>query len=550
MLKTLHIENYALIKNLDLIFDKGFSVITGETGAGKSIMLGALGLLLGQRSDIKAIKEGELKCILEANFDIEHYHLQELFDENDIDYDPNCIIRREILTSGKSRMFVNDTPVNIQFLKQLGEKLLDIHSQYENLLIKDNLFQLNVIDAIAENRNILEDYINTFTAYKKAERQYEDLLIFSEKEKANYDYLSFQFEQLSSAGLSSNEQEELEREQTMLSHAEEIKTILYKSQLLLDNEEIGILSVIKNAINNLQSITHVYTKAENLYERLNSCFIDLKDIAEELNKQENNIESQPERLEFINNRLDTIYSLCQKHKVTNLEDLIALQNSLKEQLDKLDSFDSELERLSKLKEELLKEVLTIGENLSKKRQSAAKKIEKTMIEQLSVLGMPNVQFVIEITKTNVPDTTGCDYISFLFSANKNVSPKAVSQIASGGEISRVMLCLKSLIATASNLPTIIFDEIDTGVSGEIADKMGNIMKEMGGKIQVICITHLPQIAAKGTKHYRVYKIEEETSETKVVLLNAKERVQEIAKMLSGSNLTEAALKNAEELLKQ
>lgn len=550
MLKTLHIENYALIKNLDLIFDKGFSVITGETGAGKSIMLGALGLLLGQRSDIKAIKEGELKCILEANFDIEHYHLQELFDENDIDYDPNCIIRREILTSGKSRMFVNDTPVNIQFLKQLGEKLLDIHSQYENLLIKDNLFQLNVIDAIAENRNILEDYINTFTAYKKAERQYEDLLIFSEKEKANYDYLSFQFEQLSSAGLSSNEQEELEREQTMLSHAEEIKTILYKSQLLLDNEEIGILSVIKNAINNLQSITHVYTKAENLYERLNSCFIDLKDIAEELNKQENNIESQPERLEFINNRLDTIYSLCQKHKVTNLEDLIALQNSLKEQLDKLDSFDSELERLSKLKEELLKEVLTIGENLSKKRQSAAKKIEKTMIEQLSVLGMPNVQFVIEITKTNVPDTTGCDYISFLFSANKNVSPKAVAQIASGGEISRVMLCLKSLIATASNLPTIIFDEIDTGVSGEIADKMGNIMKEMGGKIQVICITHLPQIAAKGTKHYRVYKIEEETSETKVVLLNAKERVQEIAKMLSGSNLTEAALKNAEELLKQ
>ena len=550
MLRTLHIENYALIKNLDLIFDKGFSVITGETGAGKSIMLGALGLLLGQRSDIKAIKEGELKCILEANFDIEHYHLQELFDENDIDYDPNCIIRREILTSGKSRMFVNDTPVYIQFLKQLGEKLLDIHSQYENLLIKDNLFQLNVIDAIAENRNILEDYINTFTAYKKAERQYEDLLIFSEKEKANYDYLSFQFEQLSSAGLSSNEQEELEREQTILSHAEEIKTILYKSQLLLDNEEIGILSVIKNAINNLQSITHVYTKAENLYERLNSCFIDLKDIAEELNKQENNIESQPERLEFINNRLDTIYSLCQKHKVTNLEDLIALQNSLKEQLDKLDSFDSELERLSKLKEELLKEVLTIGENLSKKRQSAAKKIEKTMIEQLSVLGMPNVQFVIEITKTNVPDTTGCDYISFLFSANKNVSPKAVAQIASGGEISRVMLCLKSLIATASNLPTIIFDEIDTGVSGEIADKMGNIMKEMGGKIQVICITHLPQIAAKGTKHYRVYKIEEETSETKVVLLNAKERVQEIAKMLSGSNLTEAALKNAEELLKQ
>ncbi len=550
MLKTLHIENYALIKNLDLIFDKGFSVITGETGAGKSIMLGALGLLLGQRSDIKAIKEGELKCILEADFDIEHYHLQELFDENDIDYDPNCIIRREILTSGKSRMFVNDTPVNIQFLKQLGEKLLDIHSQYENLLIKDNLFQLNVIDAIAENRNILEDYINTFTAYKKAERQYEDLLIFSEKEKANYDYLSFQFEQLSSAGLSSNEQEELEREQTMLSHAEEIKTILYKSQLLLDNEEIGILSVIKNAINNLQSITHVYTKAENLYERLNSCFIDLKDIAEELNKQENNIESQPERLEFINNRLDTIYSLCQKHKVTNLEDLIALQNSLKEQLDKLDSFDSELERLSKLKEELLKEVLTIGENLSKKRKSAAKKIEKTMIEQLSVLGMPNVQFVIEITKKNVPDITGCDYISFLFSANKNVSPKAVSQIASGGEISRVMLCLKSLIATASNLPTIIFDEIDTGVSGEIADKMGNIMKEMGGKIQVICITHLPQIAAKGTKHYRVYKIEEETSETKVVLLNAKERVQEIAKMLSGSNLTEAALKNAEELLKQ
>lgn len=550
MLRTLHIENYALIKNLDLIFDKGFSVITGETGAGKSIMLGALGLLLGQRSDIKAIKEGELKCILEANFDIEHYHLQELFDENDIDYDPNCIIRREILTSGKSRMFVNDTPVNIQFLKQLGEKLLDIHSQYENLLIKDNLFQLNVIDAIAENRNILEDYINTFTAYKKAERQYEDLLIFSEKEKANYDYLSFQFEQLSSAGLSSNEQEELEREQTILSHAEEIKTILYKSQLLLDNEEIGILSVIKNAINNLQSITHVYTKAENLYERLNSCFIDLKDIAEELNKQENNIESQPERLEFINNRLDTIYSLCQKHKVTNLEDLIALQNSLKEQLDKLDSFDSELERLSKLKEELLKEVLTIGENLSKKRQSAAKIIEKTMIEQLSVLGMPNVQFVIEITKIDVPDITGCDYISFLFSANKNVSPKAVSQIASGGEISRVMLCLKSLIATASNLPTIIFDEIDTGVSGEIADKMGNIMKEMGSKIQVICITHLPQIAAKGTKHYRVYKIEEETSETKVVLLNAKERVQEIAKMLSGSNLTEAALKNAEELLKQ
>ncbi|MBP6230651.1 MAG: DNA repair protein RecN [Paludibacteraceae bacterium] len=550
MLQSLHIENYALIKQLDLNFDKGFSVITGETGAGKSIMLGALGLLLGQRADLKTIKEGESKCIIEASFAIHEYNLQHYFSENDVDYEDTTIIRREILTSGKSRMFVNDTPVSMQFLKEMGEKLIDIHSQHENLLLKNTHFQLDIIDTIANHKHALETYTTLFQAYKKAMTAYTTLCSTAEHEKENYNYTLFQYEQLCSANLQANEKNALEEELPLLTHAEELKISLSRASELLQEDETGIVSKLKSTSQTIQSIAAFYPPSEDLHQRLQSCFIEIKDIATDISKLESTIEYEPERVQYVSDRLDTIYSLLQKHKVGELEELLDLQASYKSQLDKIQSFDMEIDILKKECTALYESVRAQALILSDTRKKAANNVENTMTQQLSILGMPYVQFQIAFTTLDTPQVSGIDEVAFLFSANKNTTPKPVSDIASGGEIARVMLCLKSLIANSTTLPTIIFDEIDTGVSGEIADKMGNIMHDMSQEMQVVCITHLPQIAAKGTQHFKVYKIENETSETRVKQLSMTERREEIAKMLSGTNISEAALQNAEELLKQ
>jgi DNA repair protein RecN (Recombination protein N) len=550
MLLSLHIENYALIKQLDLNFNTGFSVVTGETGAGKSIMLGALGLVLGQRADLKTIKEGEHKCIIEASFALQNYNLQSIFASNDVDYEDTTIIRREILTTGKSRMFVNDTPVSIQFLKEIGQLLIDIHSQHENLLLKNNHFQLDIIDLIASNKGELALYSELYHLYKNTLRALVNLQETADKEKNNMDYISFQYEQLTSINLQAGEKDSLNEELQVLSHAEEIKTSLLFCNQLLQNDDSGIVASLKKAQQLISTISGYFPQCNDINERLQSCYIELKDMSSEINKLESSVDYNAERLQNITDRLDTIYSLCQKHKVTDVEELLALQESYKQQLEKIQSFDTEIESLRKECSTLYAQVMQRASDISITRKKAAKIIEKKMVEQLSLLGMPHVQFKIDFTTIQEPQILGIDDVNFLFSSTKNNTPKAVSEIASGGEIARVMLCLKSLIAHSTTLPTIIFDEIDTGVSGEIADKMGNIMKQMSEKMQVICITHLPQIAAKGIQHYQVYKIDGDTSETKVKQLSDAERHEEIAKMLSGSSITDAALKNAEDLLKQ
>lgn len=550
MLLSLHIENYALIKQLDLNFDSGFSVITGETGAGKSIMLGAMGLLLGQRADLKTIKEGENKCIIEASFDIQHYNLKSFFLENDVDYEETTLIRREIVTTGKSRMFVNDTPVTIQFLKEIGQRLIDIHSQHENLLLKNSLFQLDIIDTVATHKDDIVAYTELYLSYKNKLRTLASLKESAEKEKNNYDYILFQYEQLTSIQLQAGEKDHLEEELHMLSHAEEIKSSLIQANQLLQNDEHGIVTTLKQTQQLIAQLLHFFPQCTDLNERLLSCYIELKDMTAEISKMESSVEYNPQQLQFVTDRLDSIYTLCQKHKVTEIEDLLALQESYKNQLEKILSFDTEIATLEKECNILYELLIQKATEISIKRKTSAPIIEEYMVEQLSTLGMPYVQFKIEFKQASEPQLYGFDDVEFLFSSNKNTTAKPVSDIASGGEIARVMLCLKSLIALSSTLPTIIFDEIDTGVSGEIADKMGNIMQKMSKQMQVICITHLPQIAAKGTQHYQVYKVDTDTSETRVKPLSTTERKEEIAKMLSGSNITEAALKNAEELLKQ
>lgn len=549
MLKSLYIKNYALIDSLEIDFESGFSVITGETGAGKSIILGALSLILGQRADAKSIKQGESKCVIEGYFDISDYNLTEFFENLEIDYEPTCLLRRELLSSGKSRAFVNDTPVTLSDLKELGSQLIDIHSQHQNLLLGDTRFQMQIVDTLAGNKKLLKEYQAAFDDYKKAQKALDDLRNLSKRGKEEEDYLRFQYESLKTVALKSGEQEELEEELETLNHSEEIKIALYKIHSLLTDDEHGIVTALKDSLNTSQSLVDIYPKSEDIVQRIENSYIDLKDLGTEVERMGENIEFDPERLSLIQTRLDTIYTLQKRHSVDTIAQLIAIYEDLEHKIENIDSYDEQLEAIEK--DLLLKteKMLVLAKQLTDSRKVITGKFEKELVEKVAYLGMPNVQFKCEIIAEEQPNLYGMDDLLFLFSANKNVPLQPVAEIASGGEISRLMLCLKSMIAGAKALPTIIFDEIDTGVSGEIADKMGIIMKDMGTKMQVIAITHLPQIAARGKTHYHVYKSDsDDMTTTNLSRLSDKERLEEIARMLSGTTMTEAAIQNAKVLL--
>lgn len=550
MLKSLFISNYALITELKIDFEGGMSVMTGETGAGKSIIIGALSLIQGQRADTRVIKEGSEKSVVEAGFDIGNYQLQSFFDTNDLDYSNACVIRREIAGNGKSRAFVNDTPVSLNLLRELSDKLLDIHSQHENLLLSTENYQLQVVDSVAENKPEQTDYLQAFNDWNKAKQELARLKKEADRQSADLDYLQFQLSQLDEAKLVEGEQAEVESELEKLNHVEEIKSGLQQADYLLTSEEANALKSIKDVGAAISKIKEYLPEGENWSERLDTILIDLKDISYDISTAQEGLEFNPERLEFLDNRLGLLMTLQKKFKVETVEELIEIRDSFRAQLNRIDNFDEvlkEAEKAVKICFESLKEKSRI---LTNTRTKAKTGIEKYLIDQLLQLGMPNVQFVISIKSASEFSEKGNDQVEFLFSANKNRSVQPVAEIASGGEISRLMLAIKSLLIKKSDLPTIIFDEIDTGVSGEIAGRMGDIMKQMSGNTQVIVITHLPQIAAKGTTHFSVFKDSSgKQTETHIRRLSAEERIKEIASMLSGKTITEAALMNARELLK-
>lgn len=550
MLRSLYIQNYALIEKLDISFSSGFSVITGETGAGKSIILGAIGLLLGQRADVKAIRVGASKCIIEARFDISAYGMQSFFEENELEYEEECILRREVSASGKSRAFINDTPASLAQMKELGEQLIDVHSQHQNLLLNKEGFQLNVLDILSHNEEALSAYQNIFGEWKQAQQDLEALVARANQDKSDEDYIRFQLEQLEEAHLSAGEQEELEQEADTLSHAEEIKAGLYRVGQTLYSDEGGLLSGLKECLNTMLGLQRVYPAAGELAERMESTYIELKDISQEVSGKEDEIEFNPERLEEVNERLNLIYTLQQKHRVSTVGELLALTDEYAAKLSVITSSDEYIEELKAHCDALYNKVKKQAAVLTKARTAAAREVEKQMAARLIPLGMPNVRFQVEIGVRKEPGIHGADTVNFLFSANKNGALQSISSVASGGEIARVMLSIKAMIAGAVKLPTIVFDEIDTGVSGEIADRMADIMQEMGEQDrQVISITHLPQIAARGRAHYKVYKQDNETeTNSHIRRLTDDERVEEIAHMLSGAKLTEAALNNARALM--
>lgn len=550
MLKSLFIKNFVLIDNLDIHFDKGFSVITGETGAGKSIILGALSLVLGQRADGKSIKAGSDKCVIEAVFDIAQYRLEPFFLANDLEFDDaSCILRRELYASGKSRAFVNDSPVPLNIMKELGSKLIDIHSQHQNLLLGDNHFQMKVVDVMAENEILLILYRKEYSRYLSLKRELKDLKQRAGQIRQEEDYVRFQLEQLAEARLQEGEQEELEQEQETLAHAEEIKSSLYKITQLLDGEEMGAVRLVKDAFSAAGSLERYFPQAKEIAERLHSAYIDLGDIASEAESKKDDVEFSPGRLEWVNERLNTIYSLQQKHHARSVKELLSIRDAYEKQLREIDSLDEQIEQLAQQAEASYAELLQQAYVLSGQRKVASEAMAGQLVQMAMPLGMPNIRFRVDIMRKDEPDNDGVDDVRFMFSANKNGDLQPVAQTASGGEISRLMLCLKAMIAGFTEMPAIIFDEVDTGVSGDIADKMGSIMQQLGTKMQVITITHLPQIAAKGKAHYFVYKKDtDERTVTNIRELSGQERVNEIARMLSGSQLTEASLANAKDLL--
>ena len=550
MLRSLYIQNYALIEKLDISFGAGFSVITGETGAGKSIILGAIGLLLGQRAEVKAIRQGASKCVIEARFDISAYGMEPFFEDNELEYEEECILRREVYASGKSRAFINDTPASLVQMKELGEQLIDVHSQHQNLLLNKEGFQLNVLDILSHNDEQLSAYQSLYREWKQAQQELADLIARAEQNKADEDYIRFQLEQLEEANLSAGEQEELEQETDMLSHAEEIKAGLFRVGQLLTSDEGGLLAGLKESLNTMLGLQKVYSPATELAERLESTYIELKDVSQEVSSQEEDVEFNPDRLEEVNDRLNLIYTLQQKHRATTVEELLTLAEEYAAKLAAITSYDERIGELTTLCDTLNNKVRKQAAVLTKARTGAAREVEKQMASRLVPLGMPNVRFQVEMGIRKEPGVHGEDTVNFLFSANKNGSLQNISSVASGGEIARVMLSIKAMIAGAVKLPTIVFDEIDTGVSGEIADRMADIMQEMGEQDrQVISITHLPQIAARGCAHYKVYKQDNETeTNSHIRRLADEERVEEIAHMLSGATLTEAALNNAKALL--
>lgn len=551
MLQHLTIQHYALIEHLDIDFHEGFSVITGQTGAGKSIILGALNLLLGGRADAKAIQTGEKKCMVEASFAIENLNIESFFANNDIDYDAHdCIIRREVLQSGKSRAFINDTPVSAAKLKELGSSLIDIHSQHQNLLIRNEHFLINTLDIMAAQPQLVSGYKCLYGQCRQAEYALSQLQQRAAKGHTDQEFMQFQLKQIDDAQLQEEEQQSLEAEQQILSHAEDIKQGLFTARNLLANEDSSISQQIRLAIDALESITENFENASGLADRLKSTRIELDDIEAELETEADRVEYDPTRLGFVEERLNIIYELEQKHNVTSIKELLSIAEKLRADLDAIENVDEDIKRQTAEVARIKALRDKTAAQLTASRKKAANTMQQELIEALHVLGMPNVQMEMEITPRTEPDATGADKVTFLFSANKNVPKQDVSAIASGGEIARLMLALKALIAKRASLPTIVFDEIDTGVSGTMAERMAQVMQQIAQTCQVICITHLPQIAALGSYHFRVYKEDNgDSTRSHIIQLNNEERVEEIAHMLSGETITEAAINNARALLK-
>ena len=549
MITHLYIKNFTLIDELSMDLHPGFSVITGETGAGKSIILGAIGLLLGQRADPKTIKTGKDRCTIEAHFDISRYDLSRFFQENDIDYDADdCILRRELTAAGKSRAFINDTPVALQLMRELGERLVDVHSQHQNLLLNKENFQLGVVDVLAGSHKQLADYREAYQQHREAVKALEQLQADISQNRQDEDFMRFQYDELTAARLQPSEQEQLETESETLNHSEEIKGALYEAEEALDGDE-WMLQRLRRTSNAISSIERVFPDVGDLPARLESCYIELKDMAADICSMLDGVDFDPARLDTINQRLDLLYSLQQKYRVETVAQLIEMQQQLGQQLSRIENSDEELAALQQQVEQTLRQATEKAALLTQMRQQAAQTIEKQMKERLVPLGIPNVRFSVSMQPKPV-STDGADKVAFLFSANKSTPMQPVAQVASGGEVARVMLSLKAMISGAVKLPTIIFDEIDTGVSGKTAEQMALIMQEMGSRgRQVISITHLPQIAARGDHHYLVEKSETtDGTVSHMTLLTQQQREGEIAKMLSGANVSEAALQNARELL--
>lgn len=550
MLQHLYIRNYALIKELDISFGPGFSVITGETGAGKSILLGAINMILGHRTDMKALKDSNEKCVVEATFNLDGFDLKDVFYGNELDYDDECIIRREISPSGKSRAFINDTPVQLTVLKEIGSRLMDIHSQHQNLLINNTSFIVNFVDALSGNEKLVAEYRNSFTEYCKTKKKYDEFVSLSDKAKGEEEYFRFQLSQIEDARLLEDEQEKLEEESKMLNHSEEIKSGLFSIGELFDMEDNGVIASMKRQIQTARSIQGVYPQAEDIANRIESAYIDMKDLSYEVSGYAEDVNFDPERFSYVNERLNQIYSLEQRFHVDSISELLKLASEIHEKLDAVEKHDELLKELSDNVANAYGRAFDIARKLSERRKEASSEIQEELEKVLRNLGMPDVKITITDNVTDSLSADGIDSIRMMFSANKNRGMQDISDIASGGEIARVMLAVKFLICKVKVLPTIFFDEIDTGVSGDIAARMGNIMKDMGKNMQVISITHLPQIAAKGTNQYKVYKdnnLDDKTT-TNIRLLNKEERIKEVATMLSGSSVTEAAINNAKELL--
>ena len=552
MLRQLYIRNFTLIDELDITFKPGFSVITGETGAGKSIILGAIGQILGNRADARMVKAGCDKCVIEAHFDLSNYDMESFFDDNDIDYEPeDCIIRRELKANGKSRAFINDTPVALTTARELGQQLVDIHSQHQNLLLQKEDFQLNVVDIIAHNSQLLNDYRTLFDGYAKAKAALREKEEECEKDRANEDFLRFQADELVTAKLIDGEQEELEQELETLSHAEDIKGALFDADNLLSGDDRSITQSCKTMLSRLSDIGDVYPAIRQVTERIDSAYIDLKDIARDISNLAESIDFDPARLTMANERLDTIYTLQKKHHVESVAELIAIRDSLTARLNDITNSEDMLEDMRRQVEDMHRKATEAAARLTESRQEAARRVTDQLLAQMTALGMPNARFEIKFeTKELAAD--GADRISYMFSANKNVPLEPIAQVASGGEVARVMLSLKAMISGAVKLPTIIFDEIDTGVSGRVAEMMAQIMRQMGrADRQVISITHLPQIAALGNTHYKVEKTDtDDTTISRMRMLGHDERITEIAQMLSGSNISDAAIENAKSLLEK
>ena len=551
MLKEVHIRNYVLIDRLDIDFSDGFSVMTGETGAGKSIILGAMNLLLGGRADSKTLSQGADKCTIEGRFSINGYGLEQFFLDNDLDFEPDdTIMRRELSSQGKSRAFINDTPVTLTQLRDLGCRLIDIHSQHQNLALGTQSFQLDVVDTIAANGQAKELYIQSFDKWTELKNRLASLKAEFESDNTDREYLEFQLEGLDSARLKEGEQEELEQESDMLNHAEEIKQDLFRASEIMTADEEGSLQRLRSALQSLRSAQKNFSQCTELADRLDSCIIELKDIADTVQDLEEDVSFDPARLEQVNERLDLIYSLLKKHKKENITQLLELAESIRTRLDRTSSYEFDIEQLTRQTDAARKEMEARAQELTATRRKAAEVIIKDIKELLQPLGIPNVQFNVDLQPSQGYDRTGHDDVRFMFSANKAVPMQELAAVASGGEIARVMLCIKSLVAGVRSMPTIIFDEIDTGVSGAVAEKMALLMKQMAREgRQVLAITHLPQIAALGQRHYKVFKTDEtDATHTRMAVLEGDDRIREIAGMMSGSTLTQAALDNAKALI--